>query len=295
MKPAPFDYEAPGHLDEALELLARHGDDAKPLAGGQSLIPLLNFRLARPAVLVDLQRLLGLASIRETEDGGLRLGAMVRQASLERDAAVESRAPLLHRTMPFVAHPQIRNRGTLGGNLAHADPASELPAVAVALDARLRIVSVGGERWVDARQFFVGLLTTAIEPGELLVEIELPPPPERTGWAFQEVARRHGDYAHAGVAARVTLDGAGRCASARLVYLSAGDGPTEAAEAAGSLVGAHLGEATFDAAARFAAEREIEPTDDIHASASFKRHLAAVLTRRALAEATRLARAEVAS
>ena len=224
MKPAPFAYQAPASLEAALELLARHGGDAKILAGGQSLIPVMNFRLAEPALLVDINRLAELDFIRADEDGTLRIGAMTRQRRLERDPLVAARAPLLHEAMPFIAHPQIRNRGTFGGSLAHADPAAELPALAVALGARFRLRRAGGDRWVEAGDFFAGLFTTALAPDEMLVEAAIPPSPARTGWAFLEIARRHGDYAQVGLAARVTLDESGRCREARLVFLSVGDG-----------------------------------------------------------------------
>jgi carbon-monoxide dehydrogenase medium subunit len=187
--------------------------------------------------------------------------------------------------MPFIAHPQIRNRGTVGGSLAHADPAAELPAVAVALDARFRLQKTGGERWVAARDFFNGLFSTVLEPDEMLVEVALPAPPARTGWAFLEVARRHGDYAQVGVAARVTLDDAGRCREARLVYLSVGDGPVEAHGAAGLLAGSDGGDEAIAAAADKASRDEMDPTGDIHASSDFKRHLARVVTGRALRRA----------
>ncbi len=284
MKPPPFDYAAPETLDEALALLAEHGYDAKLLAGGQSLVPLLNFRLASPAMLVDLNRIGGLGEVAADGDGGLRLGAMVRHRRLERDPEVARRAPLLALTAPFIAHPQIRNRGTVGGSLAHADPAAELPAVAVALDARFRLVRAGGERWVAARDFFVGLLATDLAADEILVEVALPPTPPRTGWSFQEVARRHGDFAQVGVAARVTLDGAGAVDSARLVYLSVGDVPVVAERAAAALAGA-LPSAEAIAAAAEIAGGEVDPTGDIHATADYKRHLARVLARRALGEA----------
>ncbi len=284
MKPAPFDYTAPDTLEEALAVLAEHGDDAKPLAGGQSLLPLLNFRLARPAMLVDLNRLTDLDYARPADNGSLRLGAMTRHRTLERDSAVARAAPLVAEAAPYIAHPQIRNRGTVGGSLAHADPASELPVVAVALDARFRLARAGGERWVEAADFFVGLLTADLEPGELLVEVELPAMPSGSGWAFDELARRHGDYALAGVAAVLTRDG-DACTRARLVYLSLGDGPVRARQAEAMLESDGASDATIAEAARLAAEQEIEPSGDIHASASYKRHLAAVLTRRVLARA----------
>jgi carbon-monoxide dehydrogenase medium subunit len=290
VKPAPFAYHSPETLSEALELLAGLGYDGKVLAGGQSLIPVMSFRLAQPAALVDVNGLSELDVLEVTDEGGLRLGALTRLGRLERDPRVAERAPLLAAALPHVAHPQIRNRGTVGGSLAHADPAAELPALAVALDARFRLVGTAGERWVAAREFFLGLFATALAPEELLVEVVLPPLPAGTGWAFHEVARRHGDYAQVGLAARLRLDGAGRVAEARLVYLSVGDAPVEATRAAAALAGELPCVAAFEAAAAIAAEEEIDPAGDIHASAPFKRHLARVLTRRALAEAADRAR-----
>ena len=177
----------------ALAYLADYGYEAKALAGGQSLIPTMNFRLAQPGVLIDLNHIPNLFYIRPIEAGGLRIGAMTRQRQVERDPLVAERAPLIHETMPYIAHSQIRNRGTFGGSLAHADPAAELPAVTTALNARFHARSQAGERWLPANEFFVSLFTTALEPDELLVEIELPAMPPRSGWAFTEMARRHGD------------------------------------------------------------------------------------------------------
>jgi aerobic carbon-monoxide dehydrogenase medium subunit len=290
MKPAPFEYQAPASLEAALDALARHGGDAKLLAGGQSLIPVMNFRLAEPALLIDINKLAELDFIRRDEEGHLRIGAMVRQRRLERDPLVAEMAPLLHEAVPFIAHPQIRNRGTFGGSLAHADPAAELPALAVALDARFRLQRAGGDRWVAAEDFFAGLFATALEPDEMLVEAAIPPPPARTGWAFLEVARRHGDYAQVGVAARVTLDDSGRCREARLVYLSVGDAPVVAREAARLLTGQELSPGAIAAAAEKAAGDEMDPLGDIHATPEFKRHLARVLTRRVLQKAGERAR-----
>jgi CO/xanthine dehydrogenase FAD-binding subunit len=284
VKPPPFEYAAPESLDEALALLAERGSDAKLLAGGQSLVPLLNFRLASPALLIDLNRIPALAGVSVGPDGGLRLGAMTRQRWLERDPEVARRAPLLALTAPFIAHPQIRNRGTVGGSLAHADPAAELPAATVALDARLRLVRAGGERWVAARDFYVGLLTTDLAFDEMVAEVALPPPPPRTGWSFQEVARRHGDFAQVGVAAGVTLGEGGAVTAARLVYLSVGDVPVVAERATAALAGAAPSVEAIAAAAEIAGG-EVDPTGDIHATADYKRHLARVLARRALTEA----------
>lgn len=290
MKPAPFEYLAPDSLDAVLDVLARHGGDAKILAGGQSLIPVMNFRLAQPSLLVDLNKLSELDFVRRGEDGGLRIGGMTRQRRLERDPLIAEAAPLLHEAVPFIAHPQIRNRGTFGGSLAHADPAAELPALAVALRARLRLRKAGGDRWVEAGDFFAGLFTTALEPDEVLVEAAIPPLAPRTGWAFLEVARRHGDYAQVGVAALVTLGEDGRCREARLVYLSVGDVPVEAREAAALLAGQEISAQAIAAAAEKASRDEMDPLGDIHATAEFKRHLARVLTGRVLRRAAERAR-----
>ena len=283
MKPAPFDYFIPATLDEALALLAEHGADAKPLAGGQSLIPAMNFRLARPAVLVDLNRISELAYVRA--ESGVAIGAMTRQRVVERSDVVARAAPLLAEALPSIAHPQIRNRGTVGGSIAHADPSAELPAVMLALEARFQARSATGERSIPAADFFQGMLETALAPGELLVEIALPPLPARTGTAFLEVARRHGDYALVGVAAIVTLDARGRCQEARFGLLSVGDGPVLATEAANLLAGQTPSADLLRAAGDAAATHDIDPPSDIHASAAYRRQLVAVLTRRALARA----------
>lgn len=289
MKPAPFEYFAPTSLDGALELLAEHGDEAKLLAGGQSLVPTMNFRLARPAVLVDLNRVPEMAFV-QASPGALTVGAMTRQASLERSAEVARHQPLLAAALPHIAHPQIRNRGTLGGSLAHADPAAELPAVAVALEAQVVVRGADGERRHDAGDFFHGLFTTALEPGEILSAVEFPALPHATGWSFQEVARRHGDYALVGVAATLRMTG-DRCEQARVVLFAVGAGPTPAVHACESLAGTRINEARIGKAARRAAHDDIDPIGDIHASAPYKRHLAEVLVRRALHEATARARA----
>ena len=285
MKPAPFLYFAPNSLEEVLALLAQYADDGKMLAGGQSLIPTMNFRLAQPAVLIDLNPISELFYVRAQADNTLRIGAMTRQRTLERDPLIALHAPLLQATMPHIAHTQIRNRGTIGGSLAHADPAAELPAVALALDAQLRLRSQRGERWVAARNFYVGLFTTALAADEMLIEIALPVLPPRTGWSIQEMARRHGDYAIVGVAATLTLDAQGRCIQANLALLSVGEGPVQAQQAIKLLQGEHPTPALLAAAAHTTAHVDIDPTGDIHASVAFRRHLAQVLTRKALTEA----------
>ena len=284
MKPAPFDYFSPATVEEALALLDEHGGDAKPLAGGQSLIPAMNFRLARPAVLVDLNRIADLAYVRAAP-GGVAIGAMTRQRAVERSDEVARAAPLLAEAMPSIAHPQIRNRGTLGGSIAHADPSAELPAVMLALDAQFRAKSATGERSIPAGEFFKGMLETALAPGELLVEIAVPRLPASSGTAFLEMARRHGDYALVGVAVVVTLDPRGRCQEAKLSLLSVGDGPVLATEAGKVLAGQSPSEELLRAAGDAAATRDVDPPSDIHASAAFRRQLVAVLTRRALARA----------
>ena len=284
MKPAPFEYIAATSLEQALSVMAEHGFDAKLLAGGQSLIPVMNFRLAQPTLLVDLNPVESLSYI-TPHSGGLRVGAMARHSHLEKSALVAHYAPLIHQTMPLIAHPQIRNRGTVGGSLAHADPAGELPVLTVALEARFKLQKVGGERWVSAETFYQSLFTTALADDEILTEIDIPKLPARTGVSFHELARRHGDYAQCGVAAIVTLDETGICQRARLVYLNVGDIPMVAHEAMAMLVGNRLEADVIATVAAHAAAHEIAPASDVHASAAYKRHLAQVLTKRALNEA----------
>lgn len=289
MKPAPFEYRAPDTLEEALDLLAQHGGEAKLLAGGQSLIPSMNFRVLQPAVLIDINRIPGLDRIQRKDSGAVSMGATARQASLEQHPIIAEYTPLLHETLPHIAHPQIRNRGTIGGSLAHADPASELPVYALSRDARMRIRNATSERWVEAPDFFQGMFTTAIGPEEMLVEIEVNPPPEGFGWSFQEMARRRGDYALMGVSAWVVLDSEGICQDARLVYLNAGDGPVRAEKAEALLRGSQPESDVLDEAATVASQEEIDPFGSVHATEAFQRHLANVLTRRTLN--TALARA----
>jgi carbon-monoxide dehydrogenase medium subunit len=281
MKPAPFEYHAPASLEEALFILHNSGGDAKLLAGGQSLVPAMNFRVVQPSVLIDLNRVPELGYVRE--DGEcLRIGAMTRERQLELDESIVKRTPLLHEAAPHIAHPQIRNRGTIGGSIVNADPAAELPVLMLASQARLKARSASAERWIEAKDFFVGMFTTALEPDEILVEIELPFMPPRTGWSFLEVAPRAGDYAMMGVAAFITLDDGGKCKEAKLVYLNAGDGPVDAREAAQLLQGQSLTEELIESAAQTASGQEINPFGNIHASVEYQRHLANVLTRKAL-------------
>jgi CO/xanthine dehydrogenase FAD-binding subunit len=288
MKPAPFEYYVPDSLEEALSLLREHGDDAKVLAGGQSLVPAMNFRVVQPGALIDLNRVKELGYVRQ-EEQALRIGAMTRERELEFNSLVSTQVPLLAEAMPHVAHPQIRNRGTLGGSLANADPAAELPVVMTALGARFRVHNASGERWISASDFFLGLFTTALASDEILVEIELPSLPPYTGWSFLEVAPRAGDYALMGVAVSLQLDPGGVCKHARLVYLNAGEGPVDAREASRLLMGISVDEEGIESAAVLASQKEIEPFGNVHASAAFQRHLAEVLTKNALRQALRRA------
>jgi carbon-monoxide dehydrogenase medium subunit len=281
MKPAPFEYHAPGSLEEALFILHNSGGEAKLLAGGQSLVPAMNFRVVQPSALIDLNRLPELGYIREDDDC-LRIGAMTRERHLEIDPSIVRRVPLLYEAAPHIAHPQIRNRGTIGGSIVNADPAAELPVLMLASQARLKARSAETERWIDAKDFFVGMFTTALEPDEILIEIEIPFMSPRTGWSFLEVAPRAGDYAMMGVAALVTLDEMGKSQNAKLVYLNAGDGPVQANEAAQLLQGESLNDELIDSAAQLASVQEINPFGNIHASVEYQRHLANVLTKKAL-------------
>lgn len=284
MKPAPFEYHAPDSLEEALELKAQHGDEGKALAGGQSLIPAMNFRVAQPALLIDLNGVSELSFINKP-NGAVHIGAMTRQSMAEHDSLVAKHTPLLHEAIPNIAHSQIRNRGTIGGSLAHADPASELPVIALALDARFRAQSKSGERWIEAKDFFSGLFSNSLQTDEFLVEIAFPVMEAGTGYCFTEIARRHGDYAMAGLAATLKLDTNGAINKARLVYLNVGDGPVEAVQAEASLDGKKPDAAAFKEAARIASEQDISPFGNVHATAEYQRHLSRVLTERALAKA----------
>ena len=283
MKPPRFEYLAPASLDEALAALAEHGDAAKVLAGGQSLVPLLNFRLVRPAYLVDLNDIPGLAYIRQ-DNGRVAIGALTRQRALETSTLVRDHVPLLADAMPQIGHVQIRNRGTIGGSLAHADPAAELPAVVAALDGELVVRSASGQRVLRPDEFFLAYLTTALDPTELLVEVRLPVAPPHTGTAFLEVSRRHGDFALVGVAASVTLDDAGVCTRCAIALIGVGPAPVVARAAAQRLVGSRPTMEVLQDVGQLAAA-DLSPDGDLHASSQYRRHVAGVLTRRALARA----------
>jgi CO/xanthine dehydrogenase FAD-binding subunit len=289
MKPAPFKYIAAHSIDQALALKAEYGDDARFLAGGQSLMPTLNFRLTQPAVLIDINPLTDCAGRATTSDGTIRIGALTRYRQLERDPATERDLPLIHEALPHIAHPQIRNRGTIGGNLAHADPASEMPAIVLTLGGKIRARSLNGERWIAAKDFFTSALTTVLESDEMLMEVELPAAPARRGSAFIEVARRRGDFALIGVACTVAVDDDGRCREARIGLCNAGETPILAETAGQSLAGGEIGTAEIDQAAALV-QNAIDPGGNIHASKEFQRHLASVLTRRALMIANERAR-----
>ncbi len=282
MKPPEFDYAAPESLAETTELL-RTNPDAKLLAGGQSLIPLLNFRLAAPSLLVDLRRLPGLDGI-DRDDGSVRIGAMVRQRRAEESAALAEACPLVQEALRHVAHPQIRSRGTIGGSIAHADPAAELPAVLVALDGRVRAVGPEGARTIEARDLYTTFFTTSLEPDEVLTEIELPAAPPRTGVACVEVARRAGDYALCGVVAQVTLEEDGSVADPRVALIGVAQRPVRA-HATEDLLRGERPDAERIAAAAHAAGDGLNPADDVQASAAYRRHLARVLARRAIEQA----------
>ena len=285
MKPAPFVYRDPDTVDEVLALLAEHGDDAKVLAGGQSLGPMLNMRVVTPAVIVDLNRVKALTARGLSAGAGFALGALVRQAELEDDPGFAESQPLAAAALPWIAHRPIRNRGTVAGSLVHADPAAEWGGIVLALDARLVVRRAGAPpRTVAAEEFFTGILETAVEPEELLTEVRLPPLPEGTRWGFREFARRRGDFALAGVACRFAVGDGGGCRLVRIGLFGVGDTPVRARRAEAVLEGEAPGPEAFAAAAA-AVRGEVEPLDDGHASAAYRRHLAAVLVEDALVDA----------
>jgi carbon-monoxide dehydrogenase medium subunit len=279
MKPRPLAYARPGTLTEAFDLLEQHGDEARVLAGGQSLMASLAMRLSSPAVLVDIAHIGELKGI-NVGAGTIRIGALTRHVELQKSPTITEQIPLLAAAVPHIAHHAIRTRGTIGGSLAYADPAAELPVVCRALEATMVLQSRNGERRVAADDFFLGLFQTALKPGELLTAVELPvaKPGERFG--FQELARRHGDYAIVGLAARARFDG-GRLTGVRLVYLGAGNRPMLAGEAAAALEG-KAPDAAAVAAAKAALTHDLDPPTDLNGPPEMKLHLARVLTGRVL-------------
>jgi len=279
MKLPPVDYEAPRTVSEAVDLLAEHQDQASVLAGGQSLIPLLALRLARPAVLIDINGTDGLSGV-SAADGWVTIGAMTREYVAEESGTVASALPLLAAALPLIGHEAIRSRGTIGGSLAHADPAAELPAVARALDAEFEVRGTSGERVIPAADWFEGYLTTSRRPDELLVRVRFPAAGRGTGTSFQEVARRHGDFAVVGLAASLSLaDGA--ISAARLAFAGLSDVPVRAAGVEELLVGERPSAELFDEAARRATEC-IDPPADLHGSSDYRKKVAAALVRRCL-------------
>jgi aerobic carbon-monoxide dehydrogenase medium subunit len=282
MKLSPVDYEAPGTVAEALDLLAEHGDEASVLAGGQSLIPLLALRLAQPAVLIDINGVAGLSGVSQT-DGWVTIGATTREYMAEESATIAESVPLLAAALPLIGHEAIRSRGTVGGSLAHADPAAELPAVARALNAEFVVRGPSGERVVPAAEWFEGYLTTSRGPDELLTEVRFLAARPGTGTSFQEVARRHGDFAMVGLATSVTLN-VGTITDARLAFAGVSDVPARATAAEELLEGERPTAELFDEAARVAAA-DIDPPSDLHGSAEYRKKVAAALVRRGLREA----------
>ena len=279
MKPVPFAYHRPVSLDEALALLDRYGPDGRILAGGQSLVPALNMRLAAPAALIDINRLPGLDGISVTPEG-LVLGALARQEAVEASPLVARHAPLIAQAMPHVAHRAIRTRGTVGGSVALADPAAELPACLVALDARIRVAGRAGTREISAARFFRGIYTTALAAGEIVTAVIVPP--LAPGWRsrFAELARRQGDFALVGLACHCRLEN-GALAEARLVFCGVGSTPVRAARAEAALTGRPLDAGAVAGAAR-AVDADLDPPGDVHASAALRRHLARVLLSRSV-------------
>lgn len=284
MKPPAFDYAAPATLAEALALLDANVDGAKLLAGGQSLVPVLNLRLASPSMLIDLNRIAGLSGLSRAEDGALVAGAMTRHRMFEVGELARESHPLLSHAMTYVAHAQIRNRGTIGGSLCHADPAAEWPALCLACEAEMTLANTQGSRVVPAVEFSQGVYTTALAANEILTTVRFPVWPHGRRWAFQELSRRRGDFAIVGVIALVDLDEQEVCTRARVVVFGAGDAPVAAVDAAARVVGQRIEPPAAVAAAR-TARAQVQTRSDHHASADYRSELVEVLTRRALLQA----------
>lgn len=292
MKPAPFTYVRPDSVEETLRLLDERGESAKVLAGGQSLVPLLNLRLARVDCLIDIAHLPGLGEIGVGADGALMIGALVRQRELVASPLVRRHAPLLAECAPLIGHPATRNRGTVGGSIAHADPAAELPAALLALEATILVTSSAGAREIPSAAFFCDLFTTALAPQELVTAVRIPPAPPHSGWTCLELARRHGDFALVGVAAGISLDGDGRCAEARLSLFGVAATPVRAIASETLLRGNTLSPRLVTEAAQQAAAA-LDPFDDVQATGQYRKTVAAVYAERALTLA--LERAQTAS
>ncbi len=284
MKPPRFEYAAPSSVAEAVSLLARSGGGAKPISGGQSLMPLLAFRLAAPEILVDLKRIPGLDKI-EIGQSGVTLGAKVRWVDIEKDARLAAAHPLLAEAIRHVAHYQIRNRGTVGGSVAHADPAAEMPGIAAACDAEIVAVGSKGERRIKAADFFLGPLQTTLEADEIITAVHLPAWPKGRRWGFLEFSRRKGDFAMAGVAVFYDPDSAGKATNAHIGVIGMGDKPRRLAKAEAALNGKSV-DAGIIAAVAKAASAEVDPSGDIHASPEYRRALLGTLLERALIKAS---------
>jgi len=284
MKPPAFDYILAENLDMAAAALAQAGAEAKIIAGGQSLVPMLNFRLLRPSLLIDINRIAGLAFIEEAGQA-IRIGALTRHFQLETSPLVARHLPVLSRAMTHVAHLAIRNRGTIGGSLSHADPAAELPMLALLLDAELGVASASRTRTIVARDFFIGAMTVALAADEIVTEIRLPKLPQHTGWGFEEIARRHGDFALAAAAATVTVSD-GTIREARIALTGVGPTAVRASAAEALLVGEALG-TSLTSRVIGAVRSSVEPETDLHASSDYRRHLAGVLAGRAVCAAWR--------
>lgn len=283
MKPPKFEYRAARTVEEAVSLLQEAGEDAKILAGGQSLVPMLNFRLTRPSHLIDINKVSELDYIRE-EDGRLAIGALTRERTIERSALVRQKFPLLTEATQWIGHVQIRNRGTIGGSVAHADPASEYPALVVLSDAELTIQGPDGSRTTTWDEFFVTYLTTSLQPFEVLTELRFPLPKPGSGYAFVELARRHGDFALVGCAAQVTMNSKGMCQEARLALIGVGPFPHRSPDAEAMLRGQKLTDKLISEAGQKISE-EVEPEGDMHASTEYRRAMSKVFTERALKKA----------
>ncbi len=285
MKPINFEYYSPASIEEALINLAELGYSGKVLAGGQSLIPAMNFRMSRPSALVDLNNIPELQYILSDGNGGLKIGAMTRDSVVEFDTKVKQAFSLLSEVMPNIAHPQIRNRGTFGGAIAHADPAGQLPAIVLTLNASLKIQKKGSERTVKADDFFIGAFTTAIEPDEMLTEVYLPGLPKGSACSYKQVSRQRGGYAQAAAAAFVNLGEDGRCKDVRLTLISVADVPILSKEAKRILIGQKPSPEAIEAVAEAAVKSEIDPGSDLHATAAYRRHLTHIMIVRSLSEA----------